>query len=260
MRRRIFSILICLVVAMCWQTLSAQARFDRKKLYSVCSVKYPGKAWSYGKTAKIQLEAVNEANKAQLWGIADLSGSFRLVNPYENKAVQAGANQFVQVVETNGSDEMQLWLIKPAGKYVQFIPSNKSKWIAAGKEDGSVVLLDAAKAGQNEETLFTIVETKVLAPSAESSAAREKVYWEDETRFAENKEVGHAFYTPYYSEKEMLADKEFYATPWVYTKSKAMMLLNGDWHFNLVPNPSKRPTDFYKEDFDVSSWATIPVP
>ena len=261
MKRRLIFVLTCLVVAFGVQNVLAQARFDRKKLYSVCSAKYPGKAWSYAeKAAKIQLVAANEADKAQLWGITDLSGSFRLVNPYDNMAVQAGANQYVQVVETNGSDEMQLWLIKPAGKYVQFIPSNKSKWIAACREDGSVVLVDAAKAGQSQETLFTIVETKVAAPSAESTATREKVYWEDETRFAENKEVGHATYAPYYSEQEMLADKEFYKTPWVYSKSKAMMLLNGDWHFQLVPDPSKRPTEFYKENFDVSSWATIPVP
>ena len=261
MRRHLVLFLTCLIVALGIQSVYAQARFDRKKLYSVCSVKYPGKTWSYAeKASKIQLVAANEADKAQLWGIADLSGSFRLVNPYDNMAVQAGANQFVQVVETNGSDEMQLWLIKPAGKYVQFIPSNKSKWIASCREDGSVVLVDAAKAGQSEETLFTVVETKVAAPSAESTAVREKVYWEDETRFEENKEAGHATYSPYYSEKEMLADTEFYKTPWVYSKSKAMMLLNGDWHFQMVPNPSKRPTDFYKEDFDVSSWATIPVP
>ena len=261
MRRRIFFILICLVTTFSLQTLFAQVRFDRKKLYSICSVKYPNKVWSYAnKASNVQLMASHETNKSQLWGIADLSGSFRLVNPFDNQAVQAGANQVVQVVETNGSDEMQLWLIKPAGKYVQFIPSNKAKWIAACKEDGSVVLVDAAKAGQNEETLFSIIESKVAAPSAENSAVREKVYWEDETRFAENKEVGHATYTPYFTEQDMLADKEFFDTPWVYTKSKAMMLLNGDWHFHLVPNPSKRPTDFYKEDFDVSSWATIPVP
>ena len=83
---------------------------------------------------------------------------------------------------------------------------------------------------------------------------------EDETRFEENKEKGHATYIPYFSEQEMLADKEFYATPWVYNQSKAMMLLNGDWYFNFVPQPSERPLDFYKEDYDVSSWATIPVP
>ena len=85
-------------------------------------------------------------------------------------------------------------------------------------------------------------------------------YWEDERRFGENKEVGHATYTPYGSEKDMLSDTAFYHTPWVYTQSKSALLLNGDWHFYLVSNPDLRPADFYKMDYDVSTWATIPVP
>lgn len=40
-------------------------------------------------------------------------------------------------------------------------------------------------------------------------AERPKVYWEDETRFEENKEPGHATYMPYASEKEMTADAKF---------------------------------------------------
>ena len=36
--------------------------------------------------------------------------------------------------------------------------------------------------------------------------------------------------------------------------------LNGDWKFKWVETPSKAPTDFYKADFDVSSWKTIKVP
>ncbi len=261
MKRRLLFIFTCLMLVLGVQIVQAQSRFDRKKLYSIYSAKYADKAWSYAeKESKVHLVTANEADKAQLWGIEDLSGSFRFINPYDNMAVQAGANQFVQVVETNGSDEMQLWLIKQVGKYVQLIPSNKAKWVASCREDGSVELVDVEKAGETPETLFQLVETKVAAPSAESTAAREKVYWEDETRFAENKEVGHATYAPYYSEQEMLADKEYYQTPWVYSKSKAMMLLNGDWYFQMVSEPSKRPVNFYKEDFDVSSWATIPVP
>ena len=58
----------------------------------------------------------------------------------------------------------------------------------------------------------------------------------------------------------MVADSEFYATPWVYAKSKSVELLNGDWYFYFVSQPSERPVDFYKEDYDVRSWATIPVP
>jgi len=36
--------------------------------------------------------------------------------------------------------------------------------------------------------------------------------------------------------------------------------LNGDWKFKWVDSPSKAPADFYKADYDVSSWRTIPVP
>ena len=237
MRNRLLFILATLVFAFTFAGLDAQKRFDSKKLYSV-----------------------NEADKAQLWSIADLSGSYRFVNPFDNQAIQAGENGFVQAVETNGSDEMQLWLIKPEGKYVRLIPSNKAQWMAVCKEDGSVVLMDADKAKNDEAALFIITETKVAAPASAQTAVREKVYWEDETMFAENKEKGHATYTPYVSEKEMMADREFYATPWVYTKSKSVEFLNGDWYFNFVPQPSERPVDFYKEDYDIRSWATIPVP
>ncbi|MDP4204584.1 MAG: glycoside hydrolase family 2 TIM barrel-domain containing protein, partial [Bacteroidota bacterium] len=36
--------------------------------------------------------------------------------------------------------------------------------------------------------------------------------------------------------------------------------LNGMWKFNWVSWPQKRPVDFYKPSFDVSSWKEIPVP
>ncbi|MXW16543.1 MAG: DUF4981 domain-containing protein, partial [Gemmatimonadetes bacterium] len=36
--------------------------------------------------------------------------------------------------------------------------------------------------------------------------------------------------------------------------------LNGDWKFHWVPRPDQRPRDFFEPAFDVSGWATIPVP
>ena len=36
--------------------------------------------------------------------------------------------------------------------------------------------------------------------------------------------------------------------------------LNGDWKFYWVDSPSKAPADFFKADYDVSSWGTIKVP
>ena len=36
--------------------------------------------------------------------------------------------------------------------------------------------------------------------------------------------------------------------------------LDGDWKFNWVPNADQRPQNFYKLDFNDSSWKTMKVP
>jgi len=38
------------------------------------------------------------------------------------------------------------------------------------------------------------------------------------------------------------------------------MSLNGSWKFVFSERPDARPADFYREDYDVSGWADIPVP
>ena len=43
-------------------------------------------------------------------------------------------------------------------------------------------------------------------------------------------------------------------------KSTFYKNLNGKWKFKWVPCPKERPIDFYKLDFDVSSWSEISVP
>lgn len=85
-------------------------------------------------------------------------------------------------------------------------------------------------------------------------------YWEDETIFAENKEKGHATYMPYASEADMLADAEYFATPWTEPVNSKYQTLNGEWLFNFVPEPSQRPLAFFEEGFDASGWDKIPVP
>src|SRR5512145_2704506 len=37
-------------------------------------------------------------------------------------------------------------------------------------------------------------------------------------------------------------------------------VLNGNWKFFWSRNPLERPVDFYKQDYNVSSWKEIPVP
>ena len=84
--------------------------------------------------------------------------------------------------------------------------------------------------------------------------------WEDETVFAINKERAVATYMPYDNEQKMLADSMYYSTPWTVPVNNRYQSLNGTWKFNLVSEPSLRPTTFFEENFDVSGWDEIPVP
>jgi beta-galactosidase len=43
-------------------------------------------------------------------------------------------------------------------------------------------------------------------------------------------------------------------------KSPRFLSLDGPWKFHWVGNPSERPADFHKPEFDVSAWKEIPVP
>ena len=236
--------------------------YDKNKLYQIVSVKFPDKAWTYADGAtQVTLKAIDVKDKNQLWQVGDLSGSKRFSNPYNNLAVRANDDATAKVVEVNGSDEFQLWSTLWAGDYIRLQPTNKAKWVAAVDDKGDIVMVEkTSEAAKGLESLFRIIPTGISVPGADANIGREKVYWEDETMFAENKEKARATYTPYCSEKSMLADKSFYNTPWVDTKSCRVKSLNGDWFFHFVDKPSKRPLDFYKEDYDVSSWNTIPVP
>jgi beta-galactosidase len=76
--------------------------------------------------------------------------------------------------------------------------------------------------------------------------------WENENIFGINKEAGHVTYVPYASAPQALED--------VAGNSPYYSSLNGFWKFNWVKQPSERPADFYKTDYDDSKWGMIPVP
>jgi beta-galactosidase len=45
-----------------------------------------------------------------------------------------------------------------------------------------------------------------------------------------------------------------------YETSPWLRSLDGDWSFHWSPDPMSRPTEFFRPDFDVSGWRSIPVP
>ena len=67
-----------------------------------------------------------------------------------------------------------------------------------------------------------------------------------------NREDAHTSFIPFDSVSEAIErNKE---------ESSSYMLLNGDWKFQYVENPSLRNTEFYQNGYDVSDWDTIKVP
>jgi beta-galactosidase len=76
--------------------------------------------------------------------------------------------------------------------------------------------------------------------------------WENPQKVGEHKEPAHATLMPYPDlEMALAGDRE--ANPF-------FKLLNGKWRFHWAPNPAEVPQDFYREDYDVSDWDTLPVP
>jgi beta-galactosidase len=70
--------------------------------------------------------------------------------------------------------------------------------------------------------------------------------------FQLNRMEAHATLMPFKSEEEALAG--------VREASDSYQSLNGTWKFHFAENAQGRPQEFYKSDYDCSSWADIAVP
>lgn len=76
--------------------------------------------------------------------------------------------------------------------------------------------------------------------------------WQDPSVNALNRAPMHASYTAY--ESQNLAEAG------VAEHSKYYKSINGKWKFSFAENVDKRPTDFYRADFNAGAWDEIDVP
>lgn len=96
---------------------------------------------------------------------------------------------------------------------------------------------------------------------ASAGSTEPQISWtEDQTVLGVNKERAHATYTPYLSVADLKADADFFARPWVATKSTLRKSLNGQWRFKYYKRSTSFKPEFWAPDFDASSWDMIPVP
>ena len=76
--------------------------------------------------------------------------------------------------------------------------------------------------------------------------------WESPSDLALNKEQPRAWFFSFQNTESARKVLPENSTFW--------QSLNGDWQFHWAPDPDSRPKDFYRPDFDVSTWDRIPVP
>ena len=76
--------------------------------------------------------------------------------------------------------------------------------------------------------------------------------WENPHVVGINKLPAHPVRCPYNTVAEALTDR--------YTDSANYQDLNGEWAFQLCPNPDAVPDGFYQDGFDNGAWESIPVP
>lgn len=76
--------------------------------------------------------------------------------------------------------------------------------------------------------------------------------WQTPQIIERNKEKARTIFFSYESSDQALRMNA--------SESPYYILLDGKWRFNLATNPDTRPIDFFKTDYDVSTWNLIDVP
>ena len=208
--------------------------------------------------ARIVSEAIDTENRGQYWSIKTIDlHTFAVENAFYGQNFDDGGDNasidyLLQWPAVSGVWNNAKFRFEPVekvkGTYLIVSAAKSDKMYAL--REGKMMLVEKDPADNTAWFTFEQVEKpKIASP-----------YWEDETMFAENKERAVATYMPYNNVKEMLADAEYYATPWTEPVNARYQSLNGTWKFNLVSEPSQRPLDFFEQGFNAEGWDEIPVP
>lgn len=268
MTRRLFSALLVTLFA---STLCLMAQdFDPKQGYRLEIG--DGLALD-NQNGTITFSPVNKKSQTQVWNIVKSArdGYWCFYSPNAEVALDNG---------NHGTNEGEVlsWELSPRNPNQQWLI--EASPLTSSKGEGTAVVLTCAAGGlklgyndncqpgghvwqmkatnSSEYVQWRLVKTN-LKVEGKSTLTKSKNDWENETIFGINKEPGRATMLLYASEKEMKAD-EAYQKPWLWPNSSLRIMLNGQWQFNWVPKPEDRPVNFYKTNFDASSWKTIPVP
>ena len=151
--RLLLSLLALLLIA---PAAADQApRFVRGGLYHLVPLSQPASVVDVDAAGHARLARPDALRPEQHWTLAELSGSWRIINPFSNLALRTEGNA-VQTGPNNGSDEAQLWKVEPDGDALLLVPSNRADFAAAVTADGRVELIAKARAKGNRAARFRI--------------------------------------------------------------------------------------------------------
>lgn len=263
MKKKLLTYTLVQLLLLCNIVNAYSQSFNKEKLYQIISLsglaldnKLNGNNGS-----QIYLSKKQSGDKGQLWKIIkQRSGYYTIENPYVKKSLDSGGintgvgNELMQW-DASGSNSNQQWEMATTGMGSYILTHRNSGMnLAINGEDAS-----GAKVFQmpNSPHLWTIVETSINAPKEE--IVRGKTEWENELIFGVNKEKGRSTYIVYPSIDKLKTDK-YFDFPWLEPNSDYYQSLDGTWSFNWAKQPSDRPLNFYKQNYDVSTWENISVP
>ena len=256
-------------IALSFSTFAAIAQqFDPKQGYEIHTVS--GLALdnqeSLDTNTKVFISKREVGKESQVWNLipCEREGCYTITSPLTQMNIDnSGKGQVdcsvIQWSSDSGNPNQQ-WKVTalPNGNYVF---TNVSTGYNLGFPDAGLVgepvfhlKADASKNSQQWQ-----IHKSSLKVVAEALKIKSNNDWENERIYAINKEEGKATFIPFANSEEMKADPA-YTRPWERTGSSRYLLLNGSWKFNWVKQPSERPVDFYKMNYDVSGWKEIPVP
>ena len=211
-------------------------------------------------SSNVYLATDAKESKGQYWRLMRYKDLYVIYNPFVNKSFDIGTSRAIEepigVWDVSRANGNQQWVLTPKGKDRYEIKHNNAQLLLSFKP--------ADKAGSKVYTLPASETDGVwrLKPTSEKLPPENvhgKAEWENEQIFAVNKEEGHNTFVPF-SSVESLKKSESFNQPWATPASDLYYSLNGTWKFHWVKQPSERPVNFYKTDYDVSSWKEIPVP
>ena len=206
------------------------------------------------------LRKVDKKNLAQRFCIRGDETGWSIWSPYTGQAfdiLDPGEHGFPLSSWIHNNCDNQRWDIEFVGDNRVTIRHKTSRHaILLETEDVEGGVPRLGRDGE-EPIVWTLIAVSGKIPA---EVIRGKYDWENEKIIGRNKLPGHVTMVPYPDVASLKADKEYFQKPWETPKSADYLSLNGKWKFNWVKEPSLRPEKFYKESYDVSGWAEIPVP